>query len=112
MTYTHLTLFFLGVLGILLHNLKDLSALNKAADGNVNLLKYFKLERFTVLTNILVVVACCFISQEISQLQAVGNWLGAGFIAIGYMGQSLMVFFIGKASAAIGKTDDKDETKL
>ncbi len=103
MTYNHITLAALGILGMLFHNLKELNTLNKKENGNVNITNYLKLERFSIILNVMIVIACCIISQEIQQLQQVGKWLGLGFIAIGYMGQSLLVFFMDKANKSIGK---------
>lgn len=109
MNYNHVTLVGLGILGMLLHNLKELNILNKAQKGNVNINNYLKLEKFSILLNIILVITCCIISQEIQQLKQVGNWLGFGFVAIGYMGQSLLVFFMGKASKIIGKEDEENK---
>lgn len=105
--YTKIVLFALGILGVLLHNLVDLNKLNKASDGNLSLKKYFKLEIFSILISILVVVASVFISQEIKQLEAAGKWLGLAFIAIGYMGQSLLIFVMEKINDKIGKKNNE-----
>lgn len=39
--------------------------------------------------------------HEITQLENVGNWLGLSFVAIGYMAQSIVVAFMGKAEKFI-----------
>lgn len=101
MTYNHLALFLLGILGIVLHNLVELNKVNRAQAGNVNFKQYFKIEWISILISILVIVGTTFISQEIKQLEAVGKWLGAGFIGIGYMAQSLLIAAMGKAETVI-----------
>lgn len=98
MDYTFLTLTIFGLSGVLLHNLVALNKLNKKAQGNLNLSQYFKLEIFSILISIIVVLLAVFVSQEIEILYKVGNMLGLAFVSIGYMGQSLLVTFIGKAS--------------
>ena len=100
-TYTGITLFALGILGVLLHNLVELNKLNKASKGNVNILQYLKMEVFSIIISVIVVIVCVITSHEIKQLEAVGKWLGLAFIAIGYMGQSLLIFFMGKAQKQI-----------
>lgn len=101
MNYTDLTLVGLGVLGVLLHNLIEMNKINRAASGNLNLGQYLKLERFSIIISIIVVCVAVIIKHEIQQLEQVGKWLGLAFIAIGYMGQSLLVFTMGKASKVI-----------
>jgi len=97
MDYTNLTLFGLGLVGIILHNLIKLNDINRANDGNVNILKYWRLERFSILISLIVVVAAIIAKSEIKQLEQVGKWLGLSFIAFGYMAQSIVVKFMGKA---------------
>jgi hypothetical protein len=105
MNYTNLTLFGLGLLGILLHNLVELNKLNKTSKGNLNISQYLKLEMYSIFISVIVVAVALIIKTEIKQLEAVSKWLGLAFIAIGYMGQSLLIFVMGKANKVI----DKDE---
>jgi len=107
MNYTNLTLIGLGILGVLLHNLIEMNKINRASVGNLNFGQYFKIERFSIIISIIVVCVAAIVKQEIKQLEAVGNWLGVAFIAIGYMGQSLLVFTMGKAAKVINKTDEE-----
>lgn len=107
--YTQLTLFALGLLGVILHNLIQLDKLNKASNGTYNIIQYLRLELYSILISMLVVLSCVLISQEIQQLEQAGKWLGAGFIAIGYLGQSLLVWWIGKAEKIISSKDKSDE---
>ena len=97
MEYTTLTLFAIGVLGILLHNLVELNKLNRAANGNLNLRQYIKLEWISVIISVIVVVVAIMIKHEIKQLEAAGKWLGLAFLSVGYMGQSLVIFLMGNA---------------
>ncbi len=101
MNYSNLTLLLSGMMGVLLHILFDMNKLNKQPEYNFTLIKYLKAEVFSILISIVVVGVCIVIKQEIQSLEQVGNKLGLGFIAIGYMGQSLLVKFIGKAEKII-----------
>jgi len=109
MTYTPLILGLLGIVGILFHNLIQLAKINKATNGNANLPKYWKLEKYTIMIAILMVGVAIVILNELSQIEYFANWKGLGFIAIGYMGQSLLVFAMGKASQKIGKVDEPND---
>jgi len=96
MTYTTLILALLGVLGIVIHNLLNLNKINKANEGTVNLLKYWKLERFSLALSVCVLIVFLIARTEVKQLEAVGKWLGLSFVAIGYMAQSIVIAFEGK----------------
>lgn len=103
MNYTRLTLLAFGLLGILVHNLVELGKINKSTGGKASLRKYLNLEKYNILISIVVICICIMAKEEIKQLEAAGKWIGFGFAAIGYMGQSLVIFFIGKANSVIGK---------
>ena len=110
MDYTNLALAGLGLVGILLHNLIKLNDINRANDGNVNLWKYWKIERFSILISVIVVCAALVAKSEIKQLEQVSKWLGLSFIAFGYMAQSIVVKLMGRAQKYVDdttKTDDK-----
>lgn len=98
----------LGMLGILLHNLVEMNKLNRASSGNINIGKYWKLERFTIMISVIVVFVAILVKQEIKQVEAAGKWMGVAFVAIGYMGQSLLIFVMGKAANVI-KEEKKEE---
>lgn len=106
--YTQATLLAFGVAGILLHNLIKLDGINKAQGPSFSFWKYLKIERFSILIALIIVAVAVVGSQEIKQLELVGKWLGFGFLAIGYMGQSILVKYMGKASKVIG-ADDNDK---
>lgn len=105
MEYTSITLFGLGLVGVLAHNLIKMNEINRQMEGNIDLLKYFKLERFSIILSVIVVGAAVVVSNEVKELTQAGKWLGIGFIAIGYMAQSIMVALGGKAQKIIGKDD-------
>lgn len=107
-TYTNLVLFGLGMLGILLHNLVELNKLNKSSNCTFNIKQYFKLEVFSILISIIVVIVCIFASTELKQIEIFGKWLGLGFMAIGYMGQSLLIFFMGKVNKIVNNENTKN----
>lgn len=102
MNYTDLTLVGLGMLGVLAHSLVELNKINRLKNGNASIMEYLKLEKFSILISIIVVIVCLIAKHEITQLENVGKWLGLAFVAIGYMGQSLLVWGMGKASKQIG----------
>lgn len=105
MDYTTFILAGLGALGILIHNLKNLNTLNRKSTGHLQLGEYLKLEIYSILLSICVVVVALIAQQEIKQLEAVGKWLGLSFVAIGYMAQSIVVTYLGKAEDFINKKE-------
>ena len=109
MNYTNFMLFGLGLLGVLLHNLIELNKVNRATKGNIKIGEYFKLEIFSIFISVIVVFVGVLVKHEIQQLEQIGGWLGVAFVAIGYMGQSLLIFVMGKASKKIGADDSKSE---
>ena len=106
MNYTNFVLFALGILGVLLHNLIELNKVNRSRSGGFKFLEYFKIEQFTIYISVVVVIVALLVKQEITQLEHVGKWLGLAFLAIGYMGQSLLIFTMGKASKVIEPKND------
>jgi hypothetical protein len=110
MNYTNFTLYGLGILGVLLHNLVELNKLNKASRGNLNLKQYLRIEAFSIIISLIICFVALLVKTEISQLEQVGKWLGLAFMAIGYMGQSLLIFVMGKANKVIDKTEDENST--
>ena len=97
MTYTLYILFALGLLGILLHNLIKMDSLNRKSKGNLNLRQYLALEWISILISVVVVVVALIAQTEIKRLSVVDNYLGLAFVAIGYMAQSIVVSYMGKA---------------
>lgn len=101
MNYTPFILLGLGLFGILIHNLVKMNEINKQYDGLFNYRKYFSLEKFSIALSICVVIVGVIIREEIKQLENAGNWLGVAFVAIGYMAQSIIVSFMGRAQKII-----------
>jgi hypothetical protein len=100
--YSTLVLFGACIIGILLHNLVKIDEINKDPNrGNFSIKKYLAMEWASIMISCLVGAAAAFFKSEIKQLDAAGNWLGLGFVAIGYMAQSVLVKFMGKASKII-----------
>ena len=97
MNYTFIILFLLGVLGVLLHNLMKMDEINKKNNGDFKLGNYIAIEKFSIMISLILVLVSVMVSQEIKQLHDIGNWLGLSFVAIGYMSQSIIVKFSGKA---------------
>lgn len=107
MNYTLITLALLGFFGIFIHNLKNLNTLNKKSEGKLNLVKYLKLEVYAILLSVSVVIVALIAQQEIKQLEAVGKWLGLSFVAIGYMAQSIVISFAGRAENFLDQNKKK-----
>lgn len=110
MTYTNLLLFALGLLGIIIHNLKNMNTINKASKGNINIWQYFKIEVYAILLSICLVIVCVIAKTEIKQLEFAGKWLGIGYVAIGFMAQSVVISFAGKSQKIIDATFGNDTT--
>lgn len=106
MNYTVLTLAALGMFGILLNNLMKLNTINRVNDGTINLLKYWKIERFSILLSMCLIAIVLIARTEIKQLREIGNWLGLGVAAIGYMAQSIITTFSGKAQKYLDKQSE------
>jgi hypothetical protein len=101
MIYTPLVLILVGFGGILLHNLIKLDEINRKSEGNINISKYLKIERFSIMLSVVAVIVATVISQEIKQLEAVGKWLGLAMLSIGYMAQSIILKFSSKVEEKI-----------
>ncbi len=108
MNYTLLTLAALGLFGIMIHNLVKLNEINRKSEGTINMLKYWKIERFSILLSVCVVAVALLARTEIAQLREVGNWLGLAFVALGYMAQSIVVSFGNKAQKYIDEKINTD----
>lgn len=105
MNYTITTLVLAGIAGILCHNLIKMNNINRKAKGDFSFSKYFKIERFTILLSLIVVLFASFFSQEVTELSKAGKYLAMGMFSIGFMAQSLLVTWMGKAHKMI----DSDE---
>lgn len=108
MNYTNATLLLLGFIGILLHNLIALNKLNKKNKGNYSLIKYIKMESYTIAISAICVCLALICKTEIVQLEVAGKWLGFAFVTIGYTGQSIVIFLIGKATSIIKDKRNED----
>lgn len=108
MDYTLLTLAALGMFGILIHNLVKLNTLNREQKGEINIFKYWKIERFSIVLSVCVVAVCLIVRTEVKQLESIGKWLGLAFVAIGYMAQSIVVSFSGRAQRFIESKANDD----
>jgi len=107
MMYHNALLFVFGVAGVALHNLIKISQ-QKKATGKFNVADYYITEWPSIAISFIIVSLAVALKGEIKQLEAAGDYLGFGFVAIGYMGQSLFITILNKAASAAGvdtKTD-------
>lgn len=100
--YTNALLLLFGILGVLLHNFIKMDELNRKTPGSFKLTSYLRVERFAIVVSLIVIISAVFLKDEIKQLEAAGKWLGIGFLAMGYMGQSVVLKVMGKANKIIG----------
>lgn len=104
MEYKDFALLGLGIMGVLLHNLVKISQLKK--EGKVFIAgKYYSDEWPTMCISFCMVVIAIYCKHEIKELEIAGNYLGLGFVTLGYMGQSLLITFIGRAQKKAGIDD-------
>ena len=106
---TLLFYFLGGLFGILVHNLIKLNKINKKQKGNTNLGEYWNMERFDILISISVVIVALIAQNEIKQLQTVGNYMMLSFFAIGYMAQSIVVSYAGRAENILKINSEKED---
>ena len=97
MEYTTLILFSLCLLGILIHTLMKINGINKRTNGNFKFGAFIRMEWPSLFISVCVGVVALIARQEVVQLKQVGNYLGLAFVAIGYMSQSIVYHFAGKA---------------
>jgi hypothetical protein len=104
MQYNDFILFGFGLGGVLIHNLTKINELKKA--GTFKASAYFSMEWASISISLIIVILAIMGKHEVVTLEQAGLSLGLAFTAIGYMGQSLFVKLMGKASKALGdKTD-------
>jgi hypothetical protein len=75
--------------------------INKKSNGNFKFGQYLRIERFSIAVSICLGIVCVIASQEIKQLEQVSKWLGLAFVAIGYMAQSIIIKYGGRAEKII-----------
>lgn len=100
MQYNDLILFCFGIGGVLIHNLTKIYELKKSSAFVT--VKYFGMEWPAIAISLFIVALAVLGKNEVLHLKNVSNLAGFAFTAIGYMGQSLFVKFMGRASKAVG----------
>lgn len=102
MEYSNYLLFALGFLGVILHNLVKINEINKdPSKGTFKFGKYIGLEWASIMISVIVVFVCVIVKNDIKQLANAGKYLSVGFVALGYMAQSVLISFMGKAQKII-----------
>lgn len=105
--YSDFILLLFGIGGILIHNLIKINELLKC--NKFNPPDYFKYEWASIGVSLIIVILCIVGKHEVSQLEQAGKWLGLAFTTTGYMGQSVFVSIMGKASKKIQALTGSDE---
>lgn len=108
--YSMWVLFLLGIAGILLHNILKLDTLNRQGAGKINFGKYIALERFTILASLIVVfLGAFFLKKELGQnFELFTNWVGIGFITLGYFATSILTRWMGAAQKYLDHKNKPD----
>lgn len=107
MQYNDITLLLLNILGVLLHALVKINELKKRKQ-RFSVMSFVLAEWASMGISVIIGIVAIVCKKEIKQLDAAGNWLGLGFVTLGYMGQSLLYAFMGKAREKLG-LEDKDQ---
>ena len=97
MDYKIYTLLACGLFGIIVHNLMKIDSLNRKTDGNFKFRSFIRLEWPSITLSACVVIVALIARTEVKQLKELGNYLMLGMFAIGYMAQSIVYHFLGKA---------------
>jgi len=105
MSYSPLILFGLGLFGIVIHNLVKMNEINVKNNGNINILQYLKVEKFSILLSVCVVIVAIIVKDEIVKIEQIGAWLGISFTAIGYMAQSIIISLVGKGESLLNNKE-------
>lgn len=104
-----LEFFLFGLLGVVFHTLVELNKLNKASNCTFSIKQYFRLEMFSIAISILVSVVSAFVPSYVQQLSNVKmEYLIVPYVAIGYMGQSILIALIGKANKIVNNENSKN----
>jgi len=101
----------IGILGILLHNFIELSKINKRTGGKASLKEYWKLEKWGIGVSLLSIVTILCTLEYFEQIKYFAEWKGIAFIVVGYFGQSIITWAMGKAGKTIGMPDDLSNPK-
>jgi len=107
--HSDLTLLGLGMAGVLLHCLIKISKLKKT--NSFKFATYFSMEWPTICISAIVVAIAIVCKHEVTQLDQAKNWLGIGFVSIGYMGQSILITVMGRAEAILTRKKEEIEIK-
>lgn len=109
-TYSTFILCFLGMIGIVLHNLVKIDSLNRKGQGSINLRQYFLVEWVTILISVIVVcLGAFFLQKELKQyFEMFTKYVGIGFLFFGYFAQSLLVKAAGKGEKYIDELNKPD----
>lgn len=97
MEYKDITLFALGCLGIFIHLLMKINDINRQRKGNWKFRAFIKLEWPTVLLSIAVVGVLVMAKKELMNIEEIQGKFRLLAVAVGYMADSVVYFFAGKA---------------
>lgn len=108
---SYITWFLCGILGLafnVLVKLKALKARSQVANVKFSALSYFQDDYITLLLSVVAIIISLFcVRSAVIYKPELESYLNAIFIAIGYMGTSLITAFLSKAEDRINTIIDK-----
>lgn len=106
-----LEFFLFGLLGVVFHTLVELNKLNKASNCTFSKKQYFKLEMFSIAISVLVSGVSALVPSYVHKFSTIEvEYLILPYIAIGYMGQSILIALMGKANKIVNNENNKNTT--
>lgn len=102
MEYTTPVLAVLGLAGIAVHNLVKIDSLNRQSKGCFSFWPFVKLEWPSIAISVIVLGVMMISVQDMVSMSVTMKWpLGPAFFTGGYMAQSLLYKWMGRAQKEI-----------
>ena len=91
MNMENINLLVMGLLGILIHNFMKMDDRNRAEEGNINLWKYWRIERFSIMISVSCVIAMYIYRPTDGEIQRFGDFkVSLAYLATGLAAQSFV----------------------
>lgn len=104
--------FLTGILGIMVHTLMKINAINRRSKGQINLKKFFAIEWPSIWISISIIIVALIAREEIIKLKAVGNYLLFGFFCIGLSAQSIAYYVSNRLERKLAKKEQDIDLKI